>query len=726
VKAQQAESDARHKEMELRKELQKVLSRERVNLFHQSVRLAYQYWRDSKLGAAERSLDACPLEFRHWEWHYLKRLCHAELLTLVHRDSVFDVAYSPDGKRLATTSGYDVTIWDAVTGKQLLHLPGRIEDGQTTGLAYSPDGKRLAVAGGNLQGSRSVDGTEEKVEAQGFVRILDAETGKDLLVLRKFGAIVFGVAFSSDGKRLATAGTWTGKPGELRTWDAASGEELLTLNGHTSTVWQVAISPDGKYLASTSGDGTARLWDPATGRELYLLRGQRDAAVGLAFSPDSKRLAISYGSASHSGPKAPKPAELRIWDVSTGALVLSFRASEGVIPRIAFSPDGERLATSGWDRTARLWDAKTGDELMAFRGHREFVNIDFGEGKGGTAARGPNVGSVVSLAFSPDGKRLATAGADYTVRVWDITRQPDRVQFPAESTILGFTADGNNLRTLSGKQLRVRDMETGQIEKSVELSEAPSRPVVSPDGRCLAGSCADGKTKAWNIQTGKGLFAIRGGLAIFSPDGKHLVTALGDQGGFSQEPSVVKLWDAATGKELATLQRHEWRIFNLQFTADGKRLVSASADGSVKVWDMEGNRELRDFRADFDMNSAAFALSPDGKQLAGIGEGPRPLQPAVRVYELETGKEIAVLTGHRLPVRCLAYSPDGKRLASGGQDEEIKLWDIATGQALLSLPEQSGHIQSLVFSPNGHRLAASSPNGITIWDATPLDRKKGK
>jgi WD40 repeat protein len=442
-------------ERELRQQAQEALARAETNLNHNRINLAWQYWQGSKVGTAERTLGACPAGLRNWEWHYLKRLCHSDLLTLAHGNGVFDVAYSPDGKRLATTSGADLTLWDALVGKELLQLPAQPDDGQLTGVAFSPDGKWLAVAGGIISSRRPNDDKAKGVN-RGFVRILDAATGKELRTLKGHGDIAFGVAFTPDSRHLASAGGWGERPAELKLWEIATGKELLDLRGHTQTVWQVAFNSNGTILASTSDDGTARLWEVATGGQLMVLRGHRGSVTGLAFSPDGKRLATTAGT------QDTKPAEVKVWDLVTGQAVLSWRAHTGVIPRLAFSPDGKRLATGGWDRTARVWDAATGDELLTLRGHREFVDVQPNRG-GRSLARGPHIGAVTGVAFSPDGKRLATGSSDYTVRVWDVTRDQEALTFPGrDGSPIGFSPDSRRLILQTPAGFTVRDPKTGQ------------------------------------------------------------------------------------------------------------------------------------------------------------------------------------------------------------------------------------------------------------------------
>jgi WD40 repeat protein len=713
---------AHAQEKELRQQAQEALARAETNLYYNRINLASQYWHGSKVGTAELTLDACPAELRNWEWHYLKRLCHAERLTLTRGNAVFDVAYSPDGKRLATTSGADLTLWDALTGKELLFLPGGSDPGQLTGVAFSSDGKRLAVAGGSISSRPANDGKQGKPEARGFVGIRDAVTGQELLTLHGHGDIAFGVAFSPDGTRLASAGGWGERPAELKVWDAATGKELLDLRGHTDTVWRVAFSPDGRYLASASKDGTARLWDAATGRELFALRGRDRAVVGLTFSPDGKRLATASAAA-----QVSKPAEVKVWDVATGQPVLGFRAHAGTIPCLAFSPDGKRLATGGADRVVKLWDAATGDELLTLRGHREFadVEVDRGGFKSRATSRGPDIGSVSSLAISPDGKRLASGGSDYTARVWDVTRDQEALALPRHSgSVVAFLPDSRRL-VLRGLPTgcAVRDVTTGQVVLSLGTRQRDD-VAISPDGRYLATASGveGGAATLWDMATGKELHSLKGFGPAFSPDGRRLATIIGDRWGGSEQPSEVKVWDVVTGKELRTLRSDKWLISFVAFTPDGKQIITASTGGMARVWDADSGDEVRFFRFP---HGNAVMLTPDGKYLASAGEDSTAEPPRVRIYELSSGREAATLTGHDSRISCLAYSPDGKRLATGSSDLTVKVWDPATGQEVLTLIGHTSAITGVAFSPDGRRLASSTFDEVKIWDATPLGEGPG-
>ena len=372
----------------------------------------------------------------------------------------------------------------------------------------------------------------------------------------------------------------------MKLWEIATGKELLDLRGHTQTVWQVAFSPDGGTLASTSDDGTARLWDAATGRELRVLRGHRGKVTGLAFSPDGKRLATAAGKMD------TKPAEIKVWDVATGQVALGWRAHVGIIPRLAFSPDGKRLASGGWDRTVRVWDAATGDEMLTFRGHREFVDVQDNRGVR-SQARGPRVGAVTGVAFSPDGTRLTSGISDSTVRVWDVTRAQDALAFTENindgSPFLAFSPDGRRLLLPFADGAKIRDVVTGQDVLSLRMPRTCHDGAWSPDGRRVA-TASDGTVQVWDAATGKKQVAVKGDYVAFSPDGRHLATAGPAAPGTDKRTSVMKWWDAATGQELRTFGTQELEIILLTITPDGRRVVTVDAYSTVNSWDTTTGR----------------------------------------------------------------------------------------------------------------------------------------
>jgi len=580
-----------------------------------------------------------------------------------HQDSVWSVAWSPDGSKLATASKDNTArIWQAATGRELLVLHGH--HGAVESVAWSPDGSKLATA------------SEDHA-----TKVWDAATGRELLTVYGHLGDVMSVAWSPDGSKLATAS----RDNTAKVWDAVTGRELLDLRGHQEQVLSVAWSPDGSQLATASSDKTAKVWDAMTGRELMTLRGHQARVERVAWSPDGSQLAT-----------ASWDRTAKTWDAGTGTELLALRGHQDQVLSVAWSPDGHWLGTASGDGTAKVWDAKTGRELLTARGHD---------------------GPVWSLAWSPDSIKFATSGADRTAKVWEAGARELLTLRGHQNGIMGvaWSPDASKLVTASlDKTAKVWETATGRELLTLRNHQgAVMTAAWSPDGSKLATASWDGTAKVWEGATGHELLTLRGhqgyvmGLA-WSPDGARLATASRD--------GTAKVWEAATGRELLTLRGHQGPVMSAAWSRDGSKLATAGDDTTAKVWEAATARELLSLRG-HQGPVMSVAWSPDGSTLAtGSGDN------SAKVWEAATGRELLSLHGHQGNVMSVAWSPDGSKLATASWDGTEKIWDAKTGRDLLTLRGHQGQVMSVAWSPDGGKLAsAADDRTVQVYVVDPVE-----
>jgi WD40 repeat protein len=332
----------------------------------------------------------------------------------------------------------------------------------------------------------------------------------------------------------------------------------------------------------------------------------------------------------------------------------------GAVNAAVYSPDGKKVATASGDNTIKIWDAESGNELRTLTGHSE---------------------SVRSLAISPDGRQIVSGSNDKTIKLWNMET-------------------GQEIRTITGH--------TGLVQ-SVAFS---------PDGKKLVSSGSSEKNiKIWDTGTGREIRTITTALSvaqvIYSPNGRNIALHFGWDGEYDN--SVIKVIDAESGREIRSIH-HGIIIDAIAYNSDGNRIASASwideENENVKIWNAETGAEIKTLSGIITDGTLSLAFSPNGRQIvAGLWA------KEFKTWDTESGRELRTITGHSNNVNSVAYSPDNNRILSGSSDGTAKIWDAATGRELLSLSRNTTPVYRVALSPNGKRLASGSQDGIIrIWD----------
>ncbi len=393
------------------------------------------------------------------------------------------------------------------------------------------------------------------------------------------------------------------------------------------------------------------------------------------------------------------------WRQSHRNLLRTLNRHAADVMSVAFSPDGQTLASVSVDRTVRLWDVASGRERVSLTGHTDRISC---------------------VAFSPDGKTLASGGWDHTVKLWDVATSKARATLQGHQDwvlSVAFSPDGRTLASAStDKSIKLWDVATGKLKETLNGHQGQLSLAFSPDGKTIAAGSREtvfmggGTLRLWELDTGKtrDVFTSTANGAYpasvaFSPDGKTVAAAINNLGG----EGVLQLWEASTGKLKATLKGPGKGLNTVAFSPDGKTLAAGGEDRTVKVWDVAREEMTATFVGHGGF-VYAVAFSPDRKTLASAG-----MDRTVRLWDLTVVEPIALLRGHAKPVGAVAFSPDGRTLASGGQDEVVNLWDVASGNLKTTIKGHKDVISWLAFSPNGKTVASSSLDGtVKLWDAT--------
>ncbi|KJK38531.1 hypothetical protein UK23_41110 [Lentzea aerocolonigenes] len=591
-----------------------------------------------------------------------------------HTGAVSQVAFSGDGNTLLSV-GRDQTLslWDF--GRRTRTAALTEHRTWLTAAAVSPDG-HTAASGGE----------------DGQIAIWDLDRRIRVATLTTATKRMRDIVFSPDGRTLATT-----TDNEVTLWDLATHTRSAVLSGHAKAVLALAFSPDGHILASASADSAVILWDVGRGAQAATLTGHTDGAYAVAFSPDGTTLAVGTGDTT-----------AVMWDVATHTRLTSFTHHKtGLVMALAFSPDGRTLATAGDDTAVLLWDTRHRVLRGQLNGPRTAVYTVAFDPRTSVLAAGTEDGAIFlwdpslpavaqqstmvsSVAFSPDGRTLATASRN-RISLWDNADHSLRtILTDAEVFInaVAFSPDGRTLATATqpypccpdgaaGNTLTLWDLGTGTPVRRTGHTGQVLGLAFSPDGRQVATSSADGTVRLWNLATGAVDRTLTGHAAVvngvrFSPDGRLLATASHDQ--------TVKLWDPATGSLLATLTGHTGWVRAVAFSQDGRLLATASHDQTVILWDVATRTRLVTITDHTDADFTGVAFSPDGRTLAYTSG-----EASVVLWDVERRAITARLTGHTQRVHAVAFSPDGSVLATGSADQTQMFWDTSPENAITHL-----------------------------------------
>jgi WD40 repeat protein len=593
------------------------------------------------------------------------------VLTIVHgpRLTGFRASYSPDGTKFVTNSADgQATIWDAATGRRLLVLHG--PDTAVNAVNFSPDGKKIVTA-----------------DANGTAIVWSATTGRQLSVIR-YRAAINDANFSPDATKVVTADA----DDTAIIWNATTATEIKALEGHTEEVLTAAFSPNGSKIVTASADETAIVWSATTGKELTILEGHKDLVNSAAFSPDGSEVVT-----------ASADGTAIVWSAAAnafgyGAQLTVLRGHSAPVDAAAFSPNGREVVTAGDDGTVKLWAASTAERVRQLVGLSE---------------------PVTSTVFSPDATKVLAASDDGSAIIWDartgtqlaMLRGGEGPLFSAQ-----FSPDGREVIAASNASATIYSASDGSPVESQHYGVPVAGVAFSPDGTEAVSALTNGTAIIWSVSRGARLRtlvgqapsaqsevsdALAGRAAAFSPDGRTVVTAAGDD---------AIIWSASTGRQLHVLHGHVAPVTSAAFSGDGSKLVTTSVDGSAIVWSASSGKELIALRGNAaTVFGAAFSRTDGDDVVTASANG------TAVIWDVNSGQPLTVFGGAAVgpveSVESAAFSPNGREVVTGGADGMVSIWSSELAGPIASIELLAARRVTREFTPQERKAYLSGIAG---------------
>ena len=709
VSARRAEKTAEEARLEEAKQRQRAQAQEliaRQRAYSSDMNLANQALSVNNLGRARHLLirqrpsashsrltDSDDL--RGWEWRYLWQQCRGDALYefCQRTGGITSLSVSHDGRLLAIgeREGGGVSIWNLTTRERVKTF---FSHGREARVAFSPQDLILAFS---AIPSINPDVPSLPDYDQCYIRLWDEKTDQIIRELPLAGSC-FDLEFSEDGRSLVSlsadgSASDRKEMGKITVWSVPEGKRLPSFDARARIIntETLAISPDKKFAVYIErGEHRIRLVDLVTGQERWPATTNHSVST-LAVSRDSRVLASSEG--------LDEPA-IRLWDVESLIEIGCLKGHRSWICDLCFCPDGKRLMSASADQTIRVWDVSdpcNGELLYTFRGHDT---------------------EVWRIALLPDNRTLVSGGKDGSICVWDTQKQPFDVGpvIRANVSSFRFAPDGSGVLIVDGNGCVTRLQGPGFREEHDILSVNPdttySRTLISPDNRLLAAPLRDGTIEVWDLQSRIVCRTISCRPSTeplaFLAHGRRLVT-------FERNGDSHDVWDLTTGQHIQSwagaAKLSPW--VSPTCTTDGRLMLTLRFFKALGVLrDMTTGRQTH---LDLDITeTSGVSFSPNGELIAACSH-----LGFVKLWAVDTFRELATLEGFLLGAHSVAFSPDGQRLAAGSDSlEAVKIWDVETHQELLTLPGQGWRHWRAAFSPDGDALGTMSGGGqLHLWRA---------